>query len=707
MVDRQETLLSYFMNLTGAGEPGAFESIETFDLAAELTPRLPVAHELRPLVETTIGKLVESKALNDRESWAFEAIIIPDKRPAIDILERNRFGTDHRDWQHLMAKPARKAIGRVIPAVGRIELPGHPTLPYGGTGFVVARRLIMTNRHVAEIFSTGLGQRDLGFRPGLSAGVDLERRRDGGSLPLQVVRVAMIHPFWDMALLEVEGLPDAIEPLRLGVKVPQDMTEIVAIGYPAFDHRNSADVQNQVFGGIFNVKRLMPGKLTGSRTTKGYGGHMVAALTHDSSTLGGASGSAIADIATGEIVALHFGGIYLDTNFGVPAFELARDGRVIDAGVEFVEAPERANTDWEHLWNETEESVGVSSPPLPPRARLATAAVNPGRLTFTVPIQVTVEVGGLVAGAGLTAQQPARAIGGNTLVSIEAPIESYRDREGYLANFLGPEVKLPRVIDAAADVLAFGAEGQRDTVLRYQHFSVVMSKSRRMCLFSAVNIDGGQSRKVGRVGWRRDPRIPAGRQIMDECYGNPPKFSRGHMTRREDPVWGTLETAQRGNADSMHVTNTVPQMQAFNSPIWLGLEDYALDHARSDEMKISVCTGPYFKPHDPVYYGVQVPLRFWKVIAFIHDKTGQLCATGYEMSQEQSLPPPQEEFVFGQFRSPTLGVATQTALTTIEARAGLSFGGLAAFDPLSRGHEAVGGADDTVLDLLEQIRFIE
>ena len=81
---------------------------------------------------------------------------------------------------------------------------------------------------------------------------------------------------------------------------------------------------------------------------------------------------------------------------------------------------------------------------------------------------------------------------------------------------------------------------------------------------------------------------------MNECYGNPPKFSRGHMTRREDPGWGDEETAKRGNEDSMHVTNATPQMQAFNAPIWLALEDYALQHAREDDMKISVFTGPYF-----------------------------------------------------------------------------------------------------------------
>ncbi|MFP3589080.1 DNA/RNA non-specific endonuclease, partial [Paraburkholderia sp. SIMBA_055] len=92
--------------------------------------------------------------------------------------------------------------------------------------------------------------------------------------------------------------------------------------------------------------------------------------------------------------------------------------------------------------------------------------------------------------------------------------------------------------------------------------------------------------------------------------------------------------------------NATPQMQAFNAPIWLALEDYALQHAREDDMKISVFTGPYFDDEDPTRYSVRIPIGFWKVIAFIHDDTGQLCATGYEMSQEHSLPP-EDEFVFG------------------------------------------------------------
>lgn len=95
----------------------------------------------------------------------------------------------------------------------------------------------------------------------------------------------------------------------------------------------------------------------------------------------------------------------------------------------------------------------------------------------------------------------------------------------------------------------------------------------------------------------------------------------------------------------------------------------------------------------------------WKAIAFVHEKTGKLCATGYEMSQEANLKrlKDDQEFVFGDFVSPQLNISTQVPIATIEARAGLYIGGLAATDPLSR--EVVSGPPGSLL-LAEQIRFL-
>jgi endonuclease G len=264
---------------------------------------------------------------------------------------------------------------------------------------------------------------------------------------------------------------------------------------------------------------------------------------------------------------------------------------------------------------------------------------------------------------------------------IEARPSDYVDRRGYDPAFLETPVALPRLVDTA-DVLAFEWDGRTEHELCYEHFSVVMSRSRRLCFFSAVNIDGREPHRLKRPAWRLDPRIPAAQQIRQECYGAEPKFSRGHMTRREDPIWGTTAAAALGNGDSMHVTNTVPQMQPFNAGIWLGLEDYALDHAREDDMRISVFTGPFLFDDDPVRFGVKIPRSFWKVIAFIHDETGELCATGYTMSQDDFIR--EEEFVFGQH------LTWQTPIRSIEQRAGVRFANLATLDPLRDVEEGVG-----------------
>ena len=55
-------------------------------------------------------------------------------------------------------------------------------------------------------------------------------------------------------------------------------------------------------------------------------------------------------------------------------------------------------------------------------------------------------------------------------------------------------------------------------------------------------------------------------------------------------------------------------MAGVNQHIWLGLEDYVLQHARADKMRVSVFTGPFFSKDDLGYRDALVPLAFWKVV---------------------------------------------------------------------------------------------
>jgi len=660
----------------------------------ENDPKL--AEELRDRgFEAMVTEPVSPQAAE--EMLGLESIAMRTQRPVLAIRDnaiRLVFidEADSKIWGERLTK-ARPLLDVAIPAVGRIDLMGAQ-LDWVGTGWLVAENIIVTNRHVAREFAERKGD-GFDFKMGLSeqmgADVDFLQEIDNPKkLIFKLVRPLHIEepPGPDVAFFEVEmvsGDARLARPIDLATTIAATQ-EVATIGYPAYDSRiPEPDLMERIYGKVYNKKRLAPGSVTRLEE---------ALLWHNCTTLGGNSGSVVFDLNSGQALGLHFSGSFLVTNYAVRADVVKR----LLADVRVGRTMRRTDT-------APRPSLLQSGQP---------SIVRPARrggVSLTIPLTVNISLGdpaGLAAPvqyrlpAALADSEPTEFI-----AETEAVASDFRDRRGYNPSFLGEQfaVDLPTVDRNAADVLDFEFDSASETELRYEHFSVVMSRSRRMCFLSACNIDGNQSRKSARGAWKWDPRIPKAQQIMRECYGPPPRFSRGHMTRREDPGWGSPATAKRGNEDSMHVTNTSPQMQAFNAPIWLALEDYALQHAREDEMKISVFTGPYFADDDPEMYRVRIPLTFWKVIAFIHDRTGELCATGYEMNQEKTLQP-EEEFVFGAFTSPQLGIATQVPIRLIEARSGIGLGKLAAIDPLAGDEEGLTGVAPRPLLFLEQIRFV-
>ncbi len=273
-------------------------------------------------------------------------------------------------------------------------------------------------------------------------------------------------------------------------------------------------------------------------------------------------------------------------------------------------------------------------------------------------------------------------------------VAEYDDRTGYDPAFLGASarVTLPKLSAAqrkdAASVSGGGVE------LKYNHFSVIQSKKRRMCFYSACNIDGAKSGKVAKRSntWRYDPRVATKYQLIDECYGDAQDglFSRGHMTRREDPVWGADK--KTSEEDTFHVTNAVPQMQAHNSPVWLSLEDHVLRNADKDNQRVSVITGPVLSRQDPVLYGVKVPVRMWKIVAFLRPNSKRLSSVAYLDSQAEFLPDSgRPTFVWGEFKG------MQVPLKRIEQLTGLRFGALTRADVLS-------GADASFLFVVRDVK---
>jgi endonuclease G len=248
----------------------------------------------------------------------------------------------------------------------------------------------------------------------------------------------------------------------------------------------------------------------------------------------------------------------------------------------------------------------------------------------------------------------------------------YEGRQGYSTTLLEDfEVPYPVLTgirqDDAAPLL-----DDSGTELTYQHFSIVMSKSRRLALYVACNINGRQSKKIrrGKDRWSLDPRMEEQFQVGEELYADN-ELDRGHLVRREDPVWGEKKEAAIANQDTFHFTNCSPQHAQFNQRTWLGLEDHILQNSRAHELNVTVFTGPVFRDDDPEYRGVQLPREYWKIVAVRTE--GRSSATAYMISQSELLET-LRAFGFGRYKT------YQVSIGQIEQLTNLDFGELRQFD---------------------------
>ncbi len=513
----------------------------------------------------------------------------------------------------------------------------------------------------------------------------------------------MVHPYWDMALLEVEGLPADIESLELSQRDvgAEDMVMVAAIGYPAFDTRNDATVQNDLFRHVFGVKRLQPGTAGGTVRTDSFG-KSVDAVRHTCSTLGGNSGSALIDLESGKVVALHFGGRYRITNYAVPASALARDGRVVEAGVRFEGNPPGGDPPWSSWWTRADEEQVIEASA---GAVASTASKNDGKanagvkvqvlqngsVQIVLPLHITVSLGDPMRGidlnvtsAGEDADEMERAV-------MPWHDDDYSSRKGYDSNFLGVKIPLPKAADPA--VVAPTKDGAE--VLHYQNFSVITHGKRRMALLTASNVTAEpelrkpEARRVytrkGLSGldkndqerWFPDPRLGDEYQLPDVFYSRS-GFDRGHLVRRDDVAWGsTFALLRRANGDSYHLTNCSPQVPGFNRSSlgednWGDLENHVLKSAATE--RYCQFAGPVFDEKDEVFVGkgggrtrlrIKIPGSYWKVIV-VRTAEG-IASFGFILEQDLS------DITFEEFAVPKNFGRFLEPLADLQKAAGIKF----------------------------------
>lgn len=618
-------------------------------------------------------------------------------------------------------------------SVGRVLIRRGARILGMGTGFLVSPRLLMTNNHVLptpQSAQGGLVQFNYQFgvdgRPLASVSFDLEP---------DVFYLTSKSTELDFTLVAVRETADG------GAKLAD------------FGFKRLADLSDEVLAGESVTIIQHPG---GEPKQIALRENFVLALPqiadrylyYQTDTTPGSSGSPVFN-DDWEIVALHHSGYARrDEQNRI----LARDGRVwtesmgqdqvdwianegirvaalvkhlrsvtgLDEGKKQILAlalgsapvtavPAPPPSDGDPPGVETHEAVAppAPAPERPPPAVPAptpTVAAGPGEAVWTIPLQISVRLGALQAGATLTVA-PTTA-GGLEKVEIDT---DYSDREGYNPAFLGGgnrRVPLPTMTDAMIRNAAVNhepADGAPKFELPYHHYSVVLNSKRRLAFFTAVNIDGTLEKNLGKREndkWIFDHRVESRLQIGNEWYAKP--FDRGHLVRRLDPAWGrTAAVAKTANDDTFHFTNCSPQHSRFNQGknLWQGLENYLLDTANQDDRRISVFTGPIFEADDPVHDGVQIPKQFWKVAAFVRTD-GTMGAAGFIVSQEELLTAMGLETTAEQ-----VARTFQAKISEIEKLTNLDFGGLRTLDTFQSGAAPLEAMEAAPVELesLDQI----
>jgi len=357
--------------------------------------------------------------------------IVSEERPVFFVERNGEAGLNFKDVSLIgveaqtlfeLSKQSRAVPEGLVDRIGRIDLVDFPGgAPFAGTGWLIDAGIIVTNRHVANVFARRQGQGFV-FRQGAGGGTmstvwDTGHFRDAasGGLRRQIAEVLYIEPDDgpnDIAFMRLASLGhgDELPPFKIAGSDAPENTAVFTLGYPAKappSRISDQALMERLYRGIYDVKRFAPGYITAPRA---------GAATHDCTTLGGNSGSVVVDFKTGEVVGLHFAGIYKETNLAVPASQL-----------NFYVAKKR----WT-LPLVIESRPAIAQAPQP-------APGGRGTVSVTVPVTITVDLGTIstVAGAarvGMSVEHAAEAFWKQKPEGVLAARVGYLEDDGRIGD---------------------------------------------------------------------------------------------------------------------------------------------------------------------------------------------------------------------------------------------------------------------------------
>ena len=379
------------------------QNLDRFDpkLAQQVKAR---GAKLQPRAGPRIGALTVSMPAHLDVQMVIETMVRPG-RPVVpikgDTVVREPAFIEPPDGELMVQRllSAAPKINPVIPLVGRVDVANFPrNLSFLGTAWLVEPDIVVTNSHVAELIGRRDG-RSFTFLPGcfgdpMITSVNWKREMDSdASLASPVENIIFIESrkIADIAFLKIKRRSDGTrqDHVLLAESDAVAGTSVAVIGYPA---RAGEDVipdqawMERVFGGRYDVKRAAPGVMTPN--SRGW-------ATHDCTTLGGNSGSAVIDLATGNAVALHFAGAYVIENYAVPASTIRGYLKQRPWTVETVDTERDDAGKSGRTGGAQTPDPGTSSPSSP----AAFASIS-----ITLPLTITVSIGNPMTGVATVAR---------------------------------------------------------------------------------------------------------------------------------------------------------------------------------------------------------------------------------------------------------------------------------------------------------------
>lgn len=348
-----------------------------------------------------LGLLPEGAVGEDAARALVFETIVREQRPVLftqagqlNTTEATIIGEEAQDLVSQLTAASGKVLPR-LPLVGRIDVTNFPGAEFVGTGWFVERDVVVTNRHVAQLFARQDGRKFV-FNRGVGGAVIGSSLCSAHEFDDPVPAADQVFKVLEVLYIESETGPNDIAFLRverpvLGNSAPfieladADVASdvpICVVGYPARASRRAIPDQvemKNLYRDRFDVKRIAPGYTMSLEQ---------GSCRHDCTTLGGNSGSVLLELASGRAVGLHFAGLYRQANYAIPASVLK----------DYVQR---------RRWNTPPELGGEAPPPLaqpvvaPPVAAAAASAAGTsalGTMTFTIPVSVTVSIGAALAG---------------------------------------------------------------------------------------------------------------------------------------------------------------------------------------------------------------------------------------------------------------------------------------------------------------------